>query len=146
MKHSVGLLNRGKKMKYQKGYKCRLYETEVFYTCIRPSKDIVTKFCSLTTEGVLTGYEGYAWDLASAPVFQTKSSKRGTLAHDIFYQLMRMGELDIAFRPLVDSELKRICIEDGMWEWRAEMWRKMVSKFAAGAADKSGERPILEAP
>lgn len=81
------------------------------------------------------GYEllikaGYTWDGASYLTIDTKSSMKGSLVHDALYQMMREGLLDRAYRKYADELLRDICIEEGMWKWRAKMWYKAVQKHA----------------
>jgi len=80
--------------------------------------------------GRLTIKKGYAWDGASGITIDTDSSMRGALIHDALYQLMREGLLDICNRDYADKLLRDICIEDGMYKWRAKYWYWCVSKFA----------------
>ena len=120
---------KGDKIKYWSGYK---YQTAEAYSCqteLRPPHDIQHPFFSISIFGVVTAEYGYAWDGASGPTIDTKSSMRASLIHDILYQAMGLGLLDRSFREQADRELRKICIEDGMWHWRAEAWYLAVRKF-----------------
>jgi hypothetical protein len=105
-----------------------------------------TEFITLTPEGELIIRSGYAWDGPSGPTFDTPSSIRGSLVHDALYQLLRAELLPIDARDIADQELYRICVEDGMWKWRARLWLRAVRKCAAGAADPVHKKPLLVAP
>jgi len=62
---------------------------------------------------------GYAWDGPSGPVFHTKTWMDGSLFHDLGYQLMRMGILPRNCKNDFDRAMQQICIEKGMWKFRA---------------------------
>jgi len=137
---------KGDKIKYKKGYKYQLAADYTVEVGIFPPKSIACQWCMLSNNGFLTILEGYAWDGASGPTIDTKSSMRGSLVHDVLYQLIRLGKLDISWREKADDILHNICVEDGMNHARAELWEEMVSMFAGSAAKHDAEPPILEAP
>ena len=56
----------------------------------------------------------YRWD-GSTIVFDTKACMRASCVHDIGYQLMQSGKLDISYRDYLDQMYRDMCIEDGMW-------------------------------
>ncbi len=136
---------KGDKIYYKKGYKYQLYETYTVFINIVLPDPIITDYVQLK-DGYLIISKGYAWDGASGPTIDTKSSMRGALVHDALYQLMRLGLLPISYRPKADDLLHDICVEDGMWHFRAEGWEEAVSLFAAGAARYGTEQEILAAP
>jgi hypothetical protein len=136
---------KGDKIYYREGFKyqlCRAYSvaTKVIGFSAK------TPYIELTPDGILTISNGYAWDGASGPTVDTRTSMRGSLVHDAGYQLLRLGLIPQSTRPLWDDELHDICVEDGMWHWRAEAWEEAVSHFAAGCAESGSEPEILEAP
>jgi hypothetical protein len=90
----------------------------------------------LTQGGLLKIREGYAWDGASGPTVDTRSSMRASLAHDALYQLERAGHLGQEFRIVADKLLHDLCVTDGMWPWRAKLWLIAVRKFAGYAAKR----------
>lgn len=109
--------------------------------------NIDTEFYSLTPDGVLTGKVGYAWDGASGWLtIQTKSNRRGSLFHDILYQMLRAGQLphDPCFH-LANEELRKICLRDKMMKFRADYFFKAVEDFGNAAAAIQPEK-ILKAP
>ena len=133
-------------MKYRKGYKYQLAETEIFHTPFRPIQKIVTEFITLDIDGTLTVLAGYAWDGPSGPTIDTPSSMRGALAHDALYQLMRQQLLSQDYRKKADEYMYTCLIEDGMWKWRAKLWRRELNKFAGFAADPKNKKKIYIAP
>lgn len=132
-------------MKYRKGYKYQLAETETFQTSIK-GVSRRTEFIDVTPEGLLTIRAGYAWDGASGPTMDTKSSMRASLLHDALYQMIRQGCLEKTWRAYADEEFGRLLEEDGMWSWRAAIWVKAVQMFASAAADPKNTREVFTAP
>lgn len=130
-------------MKYRSGYKYQLVEDYQIETDIS-GLSIGTPFISLTRSGLLTIKAGYAWDGASGPTFDSKSSMRGSLVHDALYQLMSIYPDLRQFRLYADELLFIIGKQDGMSSTRAWLWKKAVNIFGESAAKKQDE--ILEAP
>ena len=137
---------KGDTIRYKSGYKYQLVKTYSLQTEIYPERYILTPFICLTVEGVLTIWEWYAWDGASGPTIDTPSSMRASLVHDALYQLMRLGLLDQKCRQEVDVLFRDICLEDEMNRLRADVWYGCIRLFAAGAAKRGTENPILTAP
>ncbi len=81
--------------------------------------------------GQLRVYTHYAYDGASGPTWDDKTNLKGALVHDVLYQAMRLGLLDRKYREIVDQTLIRHCLEDGMWEFRANLWLPAVRIFGA---------------
>ena len=133
-------------MKYRKGYKYQLAATEYFSTPCCPVTAVHTDFISLTVNGNMTVRSGYAWDGASGPTWDTKSSMRGSLAHDALYQLMRQGQLPMACRGDADFYMGQLMKEDRMWHWRANLWVRELGKFGKGAAHPENVKEVFEAP
>ena len=104
---------------------------------------VETRFISLTPDGLFTVRAGYAWDGASGPTWDTPSSMRGALVHDALYQLMRMGLLPQAVRPIADAVAGLIWRADGMWAGRARAWWRAVRLFAAYAARRQRPRVLI---
>ena len=131
---------------YKSGYKYQLCETHKTPTCIRPDLLIDTKYMQLETDGFLTIREGYCWDGPSGPAIDTRNFMRGSLVHDVFYQLIREGHLHHCYRNEADKELRRICFEDGMSALRA-WWVYLGVRFGGGpAADPAHARKLIYAP
>ena len=124
-------------MKYQKlsvKYKYILLEDEANEL----SKDFVgyeakTRYIELK-DCILTVHKDYAWDGASGPTLDSTCSMRASLVHDALYQLMRLKLIPRTLRKAADEELRRLCIEDGMWKIRANTWYFFVRLFAGGSA------------
>jgi len=136
---------KGDHIYYRDGYKYVLSQDYTVQTVIK-HYSIDTVFISLTPDGVLTIRKDYAWDGASGPTVDTKTSMRGSLVHDALYQLEREGLVSINDRKDADKMLRDICIEDGMMEWRARLWYLSVRLFGGTAADSNIEYPSLTAP
>ena len=133
-------------MKYTSGYKHQLFETDSTNIAIFPLLDIETPFISLTKTGKLTIEKGYASDGASGGAFDTKTIMRGAFFHDALYQLLRLGLLPPIYRVEADEELRRICLEDGMWSVRA-WWVYHAVRLGGGpSADPANKRKVFTAP
>lgn len=137
---------KGDKIYYKKGYKYQLQAAYKLFVGIFPSRHVITDWVELYADGYINIRKGYAWDGASGPTFDTKSSMRGSLVHDALYQLMRMGLIDESNRPIADQLLHDTCVEDGMIPIRADLWKFAVEDFASFAAQYGTEQEILTAP
>ena len=134
------------KIFYRTGYKYQLHSYVHYQTAIKPHKDIVCGFIHLSISGMLSIAPGYAWDGPSGLTWDTKSAMRGSLVHDALYELLRNCLIIDTYREYADTLLRDICIEDGMWVWRANMWYEAVSGFAEFAADPENKKKIVQAP
>lgn len=137
-------------MKYRKlgKYKYETVEDVQIATRLRPVETIATAYGMLTPNGTAVIYKGYAWDGASGPTIDTKSSMVASLVHDFLYQLIREGYLQKSDRKPADLTLYDLLIEHGMWKWRAKMWYQGVRKgawWAATPTDKPQDK-IYTAP
>lgn len=131
---------------YKSGYKYQLKEVYVAKTGLIPNKAINTDYIGLDVDGTLTIAAGYAWDGPSGPTIDTPSFMRGSLEHDAFYQLMRLGLLPQSYRIFADQRLREACLEDGMWPIRAWWVYQAVREFGESSARYGTERPLLFAP
>jgi hypothetical protein len=136
---------KGDHIYYKEGYKYQLVRSYTLQTKVT-GHCASTDYIELFANGVMTIKKGYAWDGPSGPTFDTRNSMRGALVHDAFYQLMRLGLIPESCGSLADDELHDICVEDGMWHPRAELWKQMVEIFAAGCAVSGSETEVLEVP
>jgi hypothetical protein len=117
-----------------KTYKYQLLDEFTIQTDIT-DKDINLKFLSLSPAGLLTVHKGYAWDGPSGPTIDTKDFMRGSLVHDVLYQLMRLSALDYKiYRKRADEILEALCLEDGMYSLRAWYVYQCVRLFAESCA------------
>lgn len=138
---------KGDKIKYyDRGSFYVLAETYTCFIGVFPDRNIASDYVSLTKDGRITLQKGYAWDGPSGPTIDTKSSLRGSLIHDGCYQLARNKLLSTQWKDKADRILMDICIEDGMWEWRAKLWYKGVRDFAMDAYKNVKYEKIMIAP
>jgi hypothetical protein len=131
-------------MEYQKRrfWKYRLYKDESYETGIKIDTPIITKFFEMTVDGRITGKKGYTWDGASGPTFDTKNTFTASLFHDIIYQMIREGYLDMKWRKRGDEILYEILRSRKMTKIRAKTWYRAVRKLAG----KSARYDVLTAP
>jgi hypothetical protein len=71
-------------------------------------------FFKLDIDGTLTIKTGYAWDGPSGPTIDTPDFMRGSLIHDVLYQMIREYLLPFDCKDKADEILRDICEEDGM--------------------------------
>jgi len=146
-------------MKYTSGYKYQIAED---YTCFVPffaSDAIRTRFIDLQPmkkDGHLIGLlrirQGYAWDGASGPTYDTSDTMTPSLVHDVGYQLMRNYLLPQSCRSVIDEHLGVMMKEraSNIWglkqlqRWRANRWVNATHLFAAGAANPKNRKKIVE--
>ena len=109
---------------------------------------------------VLMIRQGYAWDGASGPTWDTQSFHRGPCVHDALYQLIRAELLSPEARGAADEIMLRLILEDVEHRWegalygpvratlraRARIWYRSVRVGASFAADPDAKRPVLVAP
>ena len=121
-------------MKYKKGYKYQLYETEVFEDVgIYPDNDILqgthldNPYIGLTTKGKLTILNRFPWDGCSGPTIDRKTNMRGGLGHDALSQLFRLKLLDKKWFDELNIFFQRILKEDGMCSLWTEIYKIGVS-------------------
>lgn len=134
------------RIKYIAGFKYQLAED---YTCRTPIIGVPVEDVDFTlhADGTLTVRRGYAWDGASGPTWDSASSMRPSMIHDVFCYLMRDGRLDYEqWQDTVNAFFREQCIEDGMWPWRAKVWHAAVEFADAGNPEQGPDRAILEAP
>ncbi len=130
---------------FQKGFKYQLMKDYNLQINIA-SGGCITPFIMLNAHGLLTIKRGYSWDGASGPTIDTKNCIRGSLVHDALYQLLRHTLVDMKHRHYIDMLFKEICIEDGMFKWRAWVWYKMVRKFGRYTSRAEDQRETFTAP
>jgi hypothetical protein len=132
-----------------KGYKYELAKDYCHPTGIK-GHEFSTEYLALDKTGLLYIKKRYAWDGASGPTVDTKSSLRGSLVHDAIYQLIRLKHLPLICKEVADLLLKEICIEDGMNTIRASVWYHMVSDFGGPScipgSDNKQQDEVCTAP
>ena len=136
---------KGDRIYYLKGVKFVLSDDYMVQTPIA-GHSIIDPWFRLIPDGRLHILAGFAWDGASGPTFDTKSSMRPSLVHDVFCILMRDGRLSFALQDAVNEFFRVMCIEDGMPEWRARVWYWGVEIGDAGNPDQGPDRVELSAP
>jgi len=134
-------------IRYREGYKYQLTRDYEILTPVLPYGMIVHDFFTLYPNGLLSIRKGYAWDGASGPTWDTKSSMRPSLVHDCFCQLMKERLLDYeAWGPVVHEFFRKMCVEDGMNRIRAAIWKAGVVIGRGGDPDFPDENVEQTAP
>ena len=119
-------------LQYQKirGYKYRVVDDVCVQLDWLRGISYNSNYIRILPDGMLIAKKSYAWDGPSGLTFDTADSIRGSLWHDIGYQLIRDGVLSKGlYKPLFDQLLRDVCISAGMWELRAKLWLLAVLKF-----------------
>jgi hypothetical protein len=130
----------------ERQYKYQLLEP---YTINTPIKGYAIKerYFMLFKNGKLVINALYAWDGASGPAVDTPSFMRGSLVHDVLYQMIRFEKLPVEMKDIADRLLHDICIEDGMSSLRAWWVMRAVRRFGASScAPGSDKDEIKTAP
>ncbi len=133
----------GDKIQYRAGYKYSLWNTYQVRIGIL-GYTVTHRLFTLTPDGWLTVFADYPWDGPSGPTIDTPSFMRGSLVHDVLYEMLRLGLLphDPCFH-LANLELYKICLQDGMWHWRADYVLKAVEAFGSASAALTPEKIIF---
>lgn len=136
---------KGDKIKFRSGYKYSLWDTYRVQIDIK-GYSVSHHLFDLSPDGWLEIHSDYPSDGPSGWTFDTKSFMRGAFVHDALYEMLRLGLLphDPCFH-LANLELKKICLEDGMWAWRAAYVFWAVERFGNASAALKPE-PIMTAP
>lgn len=146
--YGVNVMTSDKKVYYRK-FATGLYQLAKPFqvmTKIKPDKVITIENIVMYPTGLLVMDKNYVSDGPSGPTIDTKSSIRGAFVHDAGYRLMRRSMLPIETRKAWDEEIRDLCIEDGMYVWRAKLWYRMLRLFAAKNAMPKNQSKIEEAP
>jgi hypothetical protein len=134
-------------IRYRSEYKHQLASAYRVAVPIFPAEDIVTDFIELDTWGELTVRNAYAWDGPSGPVIDTPQNMRASLVHDALYQLMRLGELSArSHRKAADKVFRSLCKEDGVSNWTANVYYKVLRRFGKPSASPENKKKIHRAP
>lgn len=140
--------------RWKKGYKYRCVGDERFIlrNPPEPFRDLVQcpPFINLYAQDtkankywVMEVLDGYSYDGPSGLTIDTKTSMAGAKLHDAAYELILSGMISLEFKPYFDELLGVVCVQSGMWEWRARAWVRAVKRFGLEAATK--QRKIYEA-
>jgi len=124
------------------------YQLTKQYEVVTPitGYNIDLPYVRLTPDGRLIIRRGYCWDGPSGPTIDTKSFMRGSLVHDVFYQLLRGQLIEYKERLIADKLLQYMCIQDGMWKVRAWWVYQGVHRAAWYAAMPSDKKKEHTAP
>jgi hypothetical protein len=123
-----------------KRYKYQLLDDYKIEIGIR-GYSLKTSYLNLSATGLLGISSGYAWDGPSGPTIDTLDFMRGSLVHDALYQLIRMKEIPFHYKAYADLLLKKICLEDGMSNFRANYVYQAVKLFGGASAKPGSEKP-----
>lgn len=120
-----------------KPYKYQLTSTYSVKTPFRPQHKVVAPFIRLGKTGALMILKFYAWDGASGPTIDSKSTMRASLIHDALYSLI--CDKWLPFPTWKDNKAKadtlfyHILLEDGMGKFRAWYYYKAVCWFGVSS-------------
>ena len=126
-------------IKYRKlkGYKYQLttrYVVPVPLDYPMASYETIYKWVALRNSTIYIR-KGYCWDGPSGIAIDTKNFMRGSLVHDALYQLFRENRhIAEEHRDTADRLLQAMCIEDGMFKFRAAWVYWGVHTFGAKSA------------
>lgn len=136
---------KGDKITYQKlkGYKYSLYFPYTLNVGIK-GYTIYTEYLTLLPDGTLTINNGYNWDGPSGPAIDTLDFMRGSLVHDVLYQLIREKSLPSEYKSVADKLLKELCLEDGMSEIRANYVYAGVNVFGKHSCEAGSQVSDVE--
>lgn len=133
-------------IEYKDGYKYQLHRTYILSTSLRPGEKIISKYFTLLKNGRLIVKEGYCWDGPSGLTIDTLTAMRGSLIHDVLYQMMRESLISRSWRKYADELLRDICKIDGMYWWRAAYWYRGVRVGAEKFTNPKYKKKIITAP
>jgi len=133
-------------LKYRAGYKYQVADAFKTVVDVHPPGIIHTQYAKLHPNGLLEISAGYAWDGPSGPTIDSKNFMRGSLVHDVLYQMMREELLEPEWRAVADLELYRHCRADGMWLLRAWCVWLAVHVFAKEYAHPDNAARVYTAP
>ncbi len=137
-------------MKYRelRGYKYQLAESLSVSVPTLADLTVSARWFVLE-KGLLTIAEGYCWDGASGPTYDSANSMTPSLVHDAGYQMIRAGLIPANRQGDIDYELNRLSRERGMSAIRRLTWFNGLSLFGFNAAKLRKVEPqdnILTAP
>jgi hypothetical protein len=135
------------KIFYKSGYRYQLTRPYSIQTGICPPATIDYPYWTLHDDGLLEVSAGFAWDGASGPTFDTRSSMRPSLVHDCFCQMAKDRRLDYnTYAPQYNALFRKMCEEDGMWKLRAKIWQVGVIFGRGGDPDIADDNVEQVAP
>jgi len=100
-------------------------------------------YVRLDEEGLLTIKVGYKFG-ASGPTWDTKSSREGSCVHDALYWISQQGgfgrEDNEHIREQADHLILYLCLTNGMYRWRANLWHKVLRVRGSKAWNKRNHK------
>lgn len=130
---------------FEGNYKYQLAKDYELQTSIIPPVHVHHDYFMLDKTGYLVIRKGYAWDGASGPTIDTSDSIRGSLVHDVLYQMIGHKLLPLEYRDAADYLFYDLLQEDGMASFRAWAWFRAVRTFGLRPAIND-EKPMRCAP
>lgn len=138
---------KGDKIYYKEGYKYQFTRDYSCYTGIMLPDDIIYDYFTLTANGWCHIKKGFAWDGASGPTFDTKSSMRPSAIHDCYCQAAEERLIDYEeYSPQYNKVFRDMCEEDEMWKIRAAIWYAGVIIGRGGDPEIQNGDEELSAP
>lgn len=131
------------RLAYTDGWRYRTEATFAIQTPLR-GQHVSADWAQLTPGGVLVVPAGYSWDGASGPTWDTASTTRASLVHDVLYQMLREGLVPPGYRGLMDDFLAQVMVADGAWRLRAWLWKVGLTWF--GPRSGGNIKPVRYAP
>lgn len=130
---------------YEKGKKYQLTRDMVLKTEVK-GYHVKTDYAELFEDGTLHIFRKWAWDGASGPTINDKTTMRGTGGHDVFYKFLRHELLPPETKPLIDLTLQKYLKKDGSRAERAWLWFAGLTIWGDKAADPNNKNKEYVAP
>jgi len=92
---------------------------------------VLGEYIELNPNGELSVYGGYEWNGPNVMRDKPKAM-RASIAHDSLCELVAAGLLDKKYIPQINDLFQTVCKEDGMAEWKANMYRKLLRSYWQG--------------
>lgn len=131
---------------YKDGFKYQEHTDVTVNLPVNPGVFYDGAFFRIDYDGALLIRAGYAWDGPSGPTWDRVQLMRGSIVHDVLYQLMRMGVIPPTYRIHADRLYRDLIYMDGCWKITAEAHYRGLRIGAGYAAKPKNRRPILSAP
>ena len=111
-----------------------------------PYAPIDEDWVSMDMEGNTIVYRKYHWDGCSGPAPDTDANMIAGFIHDLGYQLIRLGFIDIQYKEYFDQLLHDIYTEDGGIKAFADIFQWAVLRFGMKSCRPSSEPMEYMAP
>ncbi len=94
----------------------------------------------ITKDSIITSKKTFQWG-ASFLTVDTPSTRRASCIHDAFFHLsdkgVFKGENSKNIMYTSNELLYKMCLEDGMYKWRAKMWKEALDAGSSLAWESS---------